>query len=87
MRSYLQNYSYSAPVLSQFPDALVGNYAVYPNDGYRYWYDYFEYYVDGQPYKADQHAKYRKWYNDFPAYRIYICNAGRLHLVRDIQMV
>ena len=49
-----------------FPDALVGNYAVYPNDGYRYWYDYFEYYVDGQPYKEDQHARYRKWYNDFP---------------------
>jgi hypothetical protein len=67
IRSYLQNYSYSESVLSQFPDALVGNYAVYPNDGYRYWYDYFEYYVDGQPYKADQQAKYRQWYNDFPA--------------------
>ena len=67
MRSYLQNYSYAKPVLSQFPHALVGNYAVYPNDGYRYWYDYFEYYIEGQPYKADQRAKYRKWYNDFPA--------------------
>jgi len=67
MRSYLQNYSYSEPVLKQFPDALVGNYAVYPNDGYRYWYDYFEYYVDGQPCKEDQHAKYRQWNNDFPA--------------------
>ena len=53
-------------MLSQFPHALVGNYAVYPNDGYRYWYDYFEYYVDGQPCKEDQNAKYRKWYNDFP---------------------
>jgi hypothetical protein len=67
MRSYLQYYSYSAPVLSEFPQALVGNYAVYPNDGYRYWYDYFEYYVDGQPYKADQKAKYRNWYNDYPS--------------------
>jgi hypothetical protein len=67
MRSYLQNYSYSNPVLSAFPDALIGNYAVYPNDGYRYWYDYFEYYVDGQPFKPEQKAKYRKWYNDFPA--------------------
>jgi hypothetical protein len=66
MRSYLVNYSYSSPVLAAFPKALVGNYAVYPNDGYRYWYDYFEYYVEGQPYKADQKAKYRKWYNDFP---------------------
>ncbi len=66
MRAYLESYSYSEPVLAHFPYALVGNYAVYPNDGYRYWYDYFEYYVEGQPFKQDQHAKYRKWYNDFP---------------------
>jgi len=66
VRSYLQSYAFSEPVLLKFPNALVGNYAVYPNDGYRYWYDYFEYYVEGQPYKADQQAKYRQWYNDFP---------------------
>lgn len=66
MRSYLQYYVFSEPVLSQFPDALVGNYALYPHDGYRYWYDYFEYYADGHPYKGDQRAKHRKWYNDFP---------------------
>jgi len=67
MRSYLQNYSYCEPILRHYPHALVGNYAVYPNDGYRYWYDYFEYHVDYQPYIADQNARYRKWYNDFPA--------------------
>ncbi|MBN1291552.1 MAG: hypothetical protein JXB48_06900 [Candidatus Latescibacteria bacterium] len=68
MRSYLQFYAYSEPVLSRFPDALVGNYAVYPNNGYRYWLDYFETedYVDGQPYLKDQGAKYRTWYNDYP---------------------
>ena len=66
LRSYLEYYVLSEPVLSAFPDALVGNYAVYPNDGYRYWYDYFEYYADGQPFKGDQSAKYRNWYNDFP---------------------
>lgn len=66
MRSYLQNYAYSSVILSRFPDALVGNYAIYPNDGYRYWYDYFEYHVEGQPFIADQRAKYRKWFNDFP---------------------
>jgi hypothetical protein len=66
MRSYLQYYAYSQPVLSAFPSALTGNYAVYPNDGYRYWYDYFEYYVGGQPYKPDRQAKYRTWFNDFP---------------------
>ena len=65
MRSYLQYYTLSQPVLSQFPDALVGNYAVYPSNGYRYWYDYFEYYVDGQPAIKDQKAMYRKWYDDF----------------------
>lgn len=67
MRSYLQYYTLSLPVLSRFPNALVGNYAVYPNDGYRYWYDYFEFYNDDQPFLQDQKAKYRKWYNDFPA--------------------
>jgi len=66
IRSYLQYFTLSEPVLSRFPDALVGNYAVYPNDGYRYWYDYFEYYVDGQPAIKDQKAMYRKWYDDFP---------------------
>jgi len=66
MRSYLQYYSYSSPVLSYFPDALVGNYAVYPNDGYRYWYDYFEFFNEIHPHKKDQRANYRKWYNDFP---------------------
>ena len=67
MRSYLQYYALSQPVLSRYPEALVGNYAVYPNDGYRYWYDYFEYYVEGQPAIEDQKAKYRQWYEDFPA--------------------
>jgi hypothetical protein len=66
MRSYLQFHVFSQPVLSRFPDALVGNYAVYPHDGYRYWYDYFEYFIEGQPHKIDQKARYRKWYDDFP---------------------
>lgn len=69
MRSYLQNYTYSSPVLSAFPGALVGNYAVYPHDGLRYWYDYFEYCTEVQPFKADQKAKYREWYDDFPLTR------------------
>ena len=69
MRSYLQYYAYSEPILSRFPDALVGNYAVYPHDGYRYWLDYFEddEYVEGQPYITDHRAKYRKWYDDYPS--------------------
>lgn len=67
LRSRLQKEVFTDPVLSRFPDALIGNYAVYPHDGYRYWYDYFEYYVEGQPYKREQNARYRQWYDDYPA--------------------
>ncbi len=42
------------------------NYAVNPHDGYRYWYDYFEQFVEGRPFKADGAARYRAWYDDFP---------------------
>jgi hypothetical protein len=66
IRSALQRYAFAEPVTSRFPGALVGNYAVYPHDGYRYWYDYFEYFVDGQPNVSDQRARYRRWYDDFP---------------------
>ncbi len=65
IRSRLQRLTYAEPILRHFPNALVGNYAVYPHDGWRYWYDYFEKYVDGQPMIADQNAKYRHWANDF----------------------
>ncbi|HUU15807.1 MAG TPA: hypothetical protein VMW72_01545 [Sedimentisphaerales bacterium] len=65
LRGQLQRENYAEPIKLNFPRALVGNYGVYPHNGYRYWYDYYEYYVDGQPYKADQRAKYRKWYHEF----------------------
>lgn len=67
IRSELQHDALVDPILSRFPTALVGNYAVYPHDGYRYWYDYFEYFVDGQPHLADQRARYRLWANEFAA--------------------
>lgn len=66
IRAGLQRQCYTEPILSRFLGALVGNYAVYPHDGYRYWYDYFERYVDGQPALSDQRARYRLWYNEFP---------------------
>lgn len=65
-RSELQKYMLADTVTSYFPDALVGNYAVYPHDGYRYWYDYFEEFVPGAPYKLDGKAKHRKWFDEFP---------------------
>ena len=66
LRCELQCEDYAGPLKQNFPGALVGNYGVYPHDGYRYWYDYYEHYVDGQPFKGDQRAKYRKWYDEFP---------------------
>ena len=66
LRCELQREVYAEPIRNNSPGVLVGNYGVYPHDGYRYWYDYYEYYVDGQPYQTDQRAKYRKWYHEFP---------------------
>jgi len=66
LRCQLQRQVYAEPVTTNFPKALVGNYGVYPHNGYRYWYDYYEYYVEGQPCQPDQNAKYRKWYHEFP---------------------
>jgi len=66
LRSELQREVYAEPMKDSFPDVLVGNYGVYPHNGYRYWYDYYERYVDGQPCKTDQKARYRCWYHEFP---------------------
>ncbi|HCO92380.1 MAG TPA: hypothetical protein DIU00_00255 [Phycisphaerales bacterium] len=66
LRCELQREVYAEPVKNNFPGVLVGNYGVYPHNGYRYWYDYYEYYVDGQPCLTDQRASYRKWYDEFP---------------------
>jgi hypothetical protein len=65
-RSELQKEMLADNVTSYFPNALVGNYAVYPHDGYRYWYDYFERFVAGAPHKRDGKAKYRQWFDEFP---------------------
>ncbi|MFQ6035787.1 MAG: hypothetical protein ACE5NM_08075 [Sedimentisphaerales bacterium] len=65
LRCELQREVYAEPIKKNFPKALVGNYGVYPHGGYRYWYDYYEYYVEGQPTLIDQRAKYRKWYHEF----------------------
>ena len=66
IRCRLQRQTYAEPIKQNFPDVLVGNYGVYPHDGYRYWYDYYEHYADGQPCLIDQRARYRKWYDEFP---------------------
>ncbi len=65
LRSRLQRLAYAEPMRDRHPQVLVGNYAMYPHNGYRYWYDYFEKFVDGQPALVDQNARYRHWANDF----------------------
>ena len=52
-------------VKSYFPNALIGNYSVYPHNGYRYWFDYYEVFTEGAPYQADGRAKYREWFAEF----------------------
>ena len=64
-RSQLQKDMLAQPVLEHFPEALVGNYGVYPDDGYRYWFDYFEKFVVGAPHKTDARARYRRWFPEF----------------------
>ena len=66
LRCELHREVYTDPIIKRFPKALIGDYGVYPHNGYRYWYDYYEYYVDGQPCRVDQRARYRKWYHEFP---------------------
>jgi hypothetical protein len=66
IRSEMQRETFARVVQSFYPDALIGNYAVYPHDGYRYWYDYFEALPEGAPYLADQRARYRQWTHEFP---------------------
>ncbi|MDP6680049.1 MAG: hypothetical protein QGG72_14275, partial [Verrucomicrobiota bacterium] len=64
-RSLLQREAFTGPVLAAFPEALVGNYAVYPHDGWRYWYDYFEVRRLDLPHRLDQQFPVRPWYDDF----------------------
>jgi hypothetical protein len=65
IRGRVQRDVFAGPVREAFPAALVGNYAVYPHNGFREWYDYFEVYEEGQPYIADRKARYRHWANEF----------------------
>jgi len=66
IRSDMQKATYAENVLSYCPEALVGNYAMYPHDGWRYWYDYFERPIGPDiPRRTDQKALYRPWFAEF----------------------
>ncbi len=66
IRSDLQREAYAGVLTDHFPGIRVGNYAVYPHNGERYWYDYFEKLPDGVPFRTDQRARYRPWAHEFP---------------------
>lgn len=67
LRAEMTRACYVQPVLDHFPKALVGNYGVYPHDGWRYWYDYFEVAPTDPkiPVRKDQRAVYRPWPQEF----------------------
>ena len=65
IRSDLQRVAFGDNVRAYFPEALVGNYGVYPHGGYRYWYDYFERETPDAPFQLDQRAHYREWAHEF----------------------
>jgi hypothetical protein len=65
LRSNLLKKSFTQPVLQRYPEALITNYATYPNDGWRYWYDYYESPQRELPNIKDQQALYRPWYDEF----------------------
>ena len=65
LRGEMQHSCYVEPLLSRFPQALVGNYAVYPHNGNRYWYDYFERFNPELPHQFDQREPQRPWAEEF----------------------
>ena len=65
IRSEMQRECYAEPILAGSPDALVGNYGVYPCDGRRYWYDWFEVFNPELPHHLDQREPVRPWVHEF----------------------
>lgn len=64
-RADLQKIVFVDTVKKYFPNCLIGNYAVNPSDGYRYWWDYFEKEVEGATYIKKHNALHRKWFDEF----------------------
>ncbi len=65
IRGQLQRECAVEVVQAHFPEVLIGNWAVAPHDGWRYWYDYYETLPDGAPSRRHQRALYRTWADEF----------------------
>ncbi|MCM8760036.1 MAG: hypothetical protein NC906_09755, partial [Candidatus Omnitrophica bacterium] len=64
-RAELQRQVFVKTVKEYYPECLIGNYAVNPHDGYRYWWDYFEKETQGAIYQKKHNALHRKWFDEF----------------------
>lgn len=74
VRSEMQAEGFVQPLCAVFPAVKIGNYAMNPHDGHRYWWDFYEekaagqpFVVDGVPYVKEQNALYRPWADEFAA--------------------
>lgn len=72
VRTAMQAEAFVQPMRAAFPDVRIGNYAMNPHDGYRYWWDFYEedapgapHVVEGVAYRRDQRALYRPWATEF----------------------
>jgi hypothetical protein len=69
LRAEMQRENFVQPVQACFPAVRIGNYAMNPHDGYRYYWDYYEEDAFGKPnlaegiaYRREQGAYYRPWW-------------------------
>ena len=67
LRSQFQQSMFTGPIKHAFPGVHVGNYAVNPHDGHRYWFDYFETLPEQAPVVHEFGATYREWAEEFEA--------------------
>lgn len=65
LRGELQRECAVEVVQAQFPDVLIGNWAVAPHDGWRYWFDFYETIPEGVQIRTEQLAEYRPWADEF----------------------
>lgn len=65
LRADLERDVYAEPLRRRYPGVLVGNYAVHPHDGFRYWYDFFEREPTDAPGLRDGRTLHRHWASEF----------------------
>ena len=65
VRAEMQREVFVKPIQRHFPAASIGNYAMTPHDGRRYWWDFFEKRTAGLPAEQEHAALYRPWAREF----------------------